>query len=226
MGIGTTGGADYLYAADFRNGFVEQFDSSFNFVRAFTDPGVAAGYAPFNTQVLGGHLFVTYALQDATKHDDVAGAGHGYVDMFNLDGTFDRRLVSPGGAVDSPWGLDIAPSTFGALAGDLLVGNFGDGTISAFDPTTGAFQGRLLGIDGNPLVLGDLWGLIWHTGALAGDTGKVYFTAGLLDEAHGLFGSLTAVPEPSSWAMMVLGFAGLGGLMRRNRTRLTSATPA
>jgi uncharacterized protein (TIGR03118 family) len=182
---------------------------------------VAPGYAPFGAQVLGGHVFVTYALQDADKEDDVGGAGHGYVDEFNLDGTLVRQLASEGGPVDSPWGLDIAPSSFGQFAGDLLVGNFGDGTISAFDLTSGAFKGKLLGTDGNPIVLGDLWGLLNGNGGRGGDPGKVYFTAGVSDEAHGLFGALTPVPEPGTWALMLGGFAMSGVMIRARAVRRT-----
>ena len=221
LAIGSSGGAQFLYASDFRNGMVEQFDSGFHLVRSFSDPGVAPGYAPFGAQVLGGHLFVTYALQDADKEDDVGGAGHGYVDEFNLDGTLVRQLVSEGGPVDSPWGLDIAPSSFGQFAGDLLVGNFGDGTISAFDLTSGTFKGKLLGTDGNPIVLGDLWGLLNGNGGRGGDPGKVYFTAGVSDEAHGLFGALTPVPEPGTWALMLGGFAMSGMVMRARAARRT-----
>jgi len=221
LAIGSSAGAQFLYATDFHNGMVEQFDSGFNPVRSFTDPTVAAGYAPFGTRVLGGHLFVTYALQDADGEDDVAGAGNGYVDEFNLDGTFVRQLVSQGGEVNSPWGLDIAPSSFGEFAGDLLVGNFGDGTISAFDLTTGMFDGRLLGTDGNPIVLGDLWALLNGNGGRGGDRDKVYFTAGVSDEAHGLFGALAPVPEPGSWALMLCGFAMSGMTLRARSVRRT-----
>jgi len=223
LAIGSSGGAQFLYAADFRNAQVQQFDSGFNIVQSFTDPSVAAGYAPFGAQVLNGHLFVTYALQDADMEDDVAGPGHGYVDEFALDGTFIRQIVGLGGPVDSPWGLDIAPSSFGSFAGDLLVGNFGDGTISAFDLTTGMFDGLLRGNDGNPIVLGDLWALLNGNGGRGGDLDKVYFTAGVEDEAHGLFGSIRAVPEPGSWAMMLGGFALAGAAMRRRRTQISFA---
>ena len=218
LAIGSSGGSSLLYAANFRSGQVEMFDSHFNLLSTFTDPNVAAGYAPFNVQNLGGTLYVTYALQNPTKHDDVAGAGNGYVDAFNLDGTFNRRIVSLGGQIDSPWGLDIAPAGFRSFAGDLLVGNFGDGTISAFDPISGAFRGKLLGADGNPIIEGDLWGLINGNGGAGGDPNAVYFTAGVLDEAHGLFGSITAAPEPASWAFMTLGLGLVGaGLRRRDR---------
>ncbi len=215
LALGNDGTSASLYAADFRNGLIDQYNSSFGLVRAFTDPTVAAGYAPFNTQVLDGHLFVTYALQDADKKDDVAGAGHGYVDEFNLDGSFNRRIVSLGGQINSPWGLDIAPANFGEFSGDLLVGNFGDGTISAFDLTSGTFEGKLADLNGDPIVLGDLWALINGNGGVGTDPNKVYFTAGLVDEAHGLFGSITAVPEPATWMTMILGMGLVGGMLRR-----------
>jgi uncharacterized protein (TIGR03118 family) len=218
LAIGSSGGNDLLYAADFHNGVVEMYKNDFSSFTTFTDTTVAAGYAPFNTQVLGGELYVAFAKQDALAKDDVAGAGFGYVDVFNLDGTFNRRIASLGGEINAPWGLAIAPPSFRELAGSLLVGNFGDGTISAFDPSSGAFRGKLLGLDGLPLVFEDLWALTPGNGFLAGDTQKIYFTAALTDEAHGLFGSLRAVPEPSSWALMILGF-GLAGTMLRARSR-------
>jgi uncharacterized protein (TIGR03118 family) len=218
LAIASTPGGNFLYASDFRNGLVEQFDSSFNLIRSFTDPAVMPGYAPFGAQVLDDHLFVTYALQDAEKHDDVAGAGNGYVDIFNFDGTLFKRLVSQGGEVNSPWGLDLAPASFGADAGDLLVGNFGDGTISIFDLPTGNFMGKLLGTDGNPIQIDGLWALANGNGGSGGDPNKVYFTAGLNGEEDGLFGSLSPVPEPSSWALMLIGF-GLVGFAFRRRGR-------
>lgn len=223
LAIGSSGGSTFIYAANFNSGEVEMYNSSFGLVSSFTDPSVAAGYAPFNVQNLGGELYVSFALQDAAKHDDVGGPGNGYVDVFNPDGTFNRRLVSLGGAINSPWGLDIAPASFGKFAGDLLVGNFGDGTIGAFDPTTGAFKGDLLGQNGLPLVIGDLWGLINGNGT-TGDPNKVYFTAGLFEESHGLFGSLSAVvPEPSAWALMLIGLGGVGVALR-SRRRAIAAT--
>ncbi len=218
LAIGSTGGAQYLYAANFRSGSLEIYDTNFNLVKSFTDPTVAAGYAPFNVQNLGGKLYVTFALQNGAKHDDVAGAGNGYVDIFNLDGTFDKRLVSQGGIINSPWGLDIAPAGFGKFSGDLLVGNFGDGTVSAFDPLTGTFQGQLLDRSGVPIVLVDLWGLINGNGGAGGYTNRVYFATGVAGEAHGLFGSLSAAPEPASWALMLIGIGAMGACLRRART--------
>jgi uncharacterized protein (TIGR03118 family) len=217
LAIASTSAGNFIYASDFRNGFVEQFDSHFNLVRSFSDPSVAPGYAPFGAQVLDGHLFVTYALQDGAKHDDVAGPGNGYVDVFNFDGTLFERLVSQGGQVNSPWGLDIAPASFGDAAGKLLVGNFGDGTISIFDLVTGNFMGKLLGEDGKPIVIDGLWALVNGNGGNGGDPNKVYFTAGINGEADGLFGSLSPVPEPSTWALMLFGLGAIGVALRRRR---------
>ena len=219
LAIGSDAAGDHLYAADFHHGVVQEYTNNFGPSTTFTDPTVAAGYAPFNAQVLGGELYVTFAKQDATGHDDVGGAGNGYVDVFNLDGTLNRRLVSLGGEINSPWGLAIAPDSFHELSGDLLVGNFGDGTISAFDKLTGAFKGRLLGIDEKPLVFGDLWALTPGNDAMAGSSKKIYFTAGLEDESGGLFGVLTAIPEPSSWALMILGFGLTGAALRTGLRR-------
>jgi uncharacterized protein (TIGR03118 family) len=182
--------------------------SQFDLVGSFTDPTVPAGYAPFGAAVLDGKLYVTFALQDSAKHDDVAGLGNGFVDTFNLTGGSMQRLIS-GGLLDSPWGLALAPSSFGSLAGDLLVGNFGNGAINAYDPTTGAFEGTLDGLDGNPLAIDGLWGLTVGNNAGGGFSNVLYFTAGPMGESEGLFGSLS-VPEPSTWAMMLIGFLGLG----------------
>jgi uncharacterized protein (TIGR03118 family) len=190
-----TAGGPLLYAANFHSGQVEVYDSHFAQVNSFTDPFLPDDYAPFNVQSLNGNLFVTFAQQDADKHDDVAGAGHGFVDEFDAQGHLLNRVGS-GGPLDSPWGLAIAPASFGKFAGDLLVGNFGDGTINAYDPGDDKFLGKLLGIDGKPLVIGDLWALTPGNGGSAGDPNTLYFTAGVQDEAHGLFGSLT--PSPAS----------------------------
>ena len=149
------------------------------------DTSLPAGFAPFNDEVINGDLYVTYAKQDAAKHDDVAGLGNGFVDVFNLDGTGEHRLIS-NGLLDSPWGMAIAPSSFGSFAGDLLVGNFGNGEINAYNATTGAFIGTLDGADGNPLVIDGLWALTIGNGAAGGSLNTLYFTAGPDGESHGL----------------------------------------
>ena len=204
LAIGSNDDGTFLFAADFHNGTVDVFDQNFKLVKSFTDKHLPQGYAPFNVQVLDGHLFVTFALQDADKQDDVAGTGHGFVDEFDLKGHLLDRVASRG-PLDSPWGLAIAPSGFGEFAGDLLVGNFGDGTINAFDLKNDHFEGKLLGATGAPITIGDLWALIPGNGSANSDPNKIYFTAGVENEAHGLFGSLAAIPEPDRSAMSMPG---------------------
>jgi uncharacterized protein (TIGR03118 family) len=225
LAIATTGPNTSLYATDFHNGSVDKFTNDFSsFTTTAVDPGIASGYAPFNAQVLNGQLYVTYALQDAAKHDDVAGSGNGYVDVFNLDGSFDHRIASQGDAnLNSPWGLAIAPSNWGDFAGKLLVGNFGDGTVSVYDQTTDAFLGKLDGRDGKPLMLTDLWALTPGNGALAGLTSDIYFTAGLADEGGGLFGRISVAPEPGAWLLMMAGFGLAGAALRARPPRVARA---
>lgn len=152
-------------------------------------------------------------MQDAAKHDDVAGAGQGLVTAFDPQGTLLGRVGSTG-FLNSPWGLAIAPSSFKSFAGDLLVGNFGDGTISVFnpDPATPAFLGQLAGADSNPVTIDGLWGLIPGNDGMGGSSQKIYFSAGPNEESHGLFDVLQSVPEPSS---MVLGMIAMGLLAGR-----------
>lgn len=196
LALGHTGNDTFLFAANFHNGSVDVFDSQFHQVGSFTDASLPAGYAPFNTQVLDGHLFVTFALQDAAKQNDVAGPGHGFVDEYDLQGHLLHRVAS-GGPLDSPWGLAIAPASFGKFSNDLLVGNFGDGTINAFDPSDDHFLGKLLDNEGNPIVIGNLWALKPGNAGTSNDPRSIYFTAGVQNEAHGLFGDLTATEHLS-----------------------------
>ena len=222
----TTGPNSTLYATDFHNDAVDAFTNSFGAMTTFTDTHVADGYAPFNAQVLGGQLYVTFAQQDAAAHDDVAGAGHGYVDVFNLDGTMNHRIAALGDPnLNSPWGLALAPSNWGIFAGKLLVGNFGDGTISVYDQATSVFLGKLDGVDGKPLALGDLWALAPGNGANGFRTDRIYFTSGLVNESGGLFGSLSVAPEPRAWSLMIAGF-GLAGMALRARRRTRAVRAA
>jgi len=217
--ITQNGNQSLLYAANFRAGTVEVYDNTFTKVNTITDPTLpppgpgGAKYAPFNVLVANNKLYVTFALQQPGGHDDQAGSGNGFVDSFNLDGTGMKRLVS-NGVLNSPWGLDIAPSGFGNFGGDLLVGNFGDGKINVFDPNTGALLGTIDGTNGLPLVNGDLWDLVNGNGGAGGLNGVVYLTAGILNESLGLFASLTPVPEPASLALLA-GAIGVLGLARR-----------
>jgi uncharacterized protein (TIGR03118 family) len=154
---------------------------------------VPVGFAPFNIQNIGGQLYVTYALQDADAHDDVSGRGNGYVNVFDPNGVLLRRLAS-GGPLNSPWGMAIAPAGFGAFGGALLIGNFGDGRINAFNPATGGFLGDLHDACGTPISIDGLWGLIFGNGGQGGDPHTLFFTAGIPYsgnvEDHGLFGSI------------------------------------
>jgi uncharacterized protein (TIGR03118 family) len=172
---------------------------------AFSDPTIPAGYVPFGIQALGGNLYVSYAQQDAAKHVDVPGPGHGFVDVFTHGGFFIQRIggTSRQPELNSPWGMALAPADFGKFSNDLLVGNFGDSHVNAFDSTTGAFLGQLSDAQGHPLVLTGgfagsdtvgLWGLSFGNGNGngSGPSNTLFFATGVDDEAHGLFGSVTA----------------------------------
>ena len=215
----------YLYAANFRSGAIDVLKGAAgtpDLAGHFTDPGLPSGFAPFNIQNLGGTMYVTYAKQDAARHDEVAGAGLGFVSSFDVQGNFVGRVAS-GGTLDAPWGLALAPSSFGALAGSLLVGNFGDGRISAFNPTSHAFLGQLAASDGSPLSIDGLWALAPGNDGNGGSSALLYFSAGPDDEMHGVFGVLTpqaiaAVPEPPSALLLLAGLAGGIVVLARRRS--------
>ncbi|HEY6044808.1 MAG TPA: TIGR03118 family protein [Nitrosospira sp.] len=222
--IGNVSGHDYLYAANFKTGAIDAYKGDVTapvLSGSFTDTTLPSGYAPFNVQNLNGSLYVTYALQNADKKDDVKGAGHGFVDQFTLNGDFVGRVAS-GGTLDSPWGMAIAPSSFGAMAGDLLVGNFGDGHINIYDPSTHAFLGQVLDANNNPLATDGLWAISPGNDGSGGSSHLLYFTAGPNDEAHGLFGVLAPVPEPSEYAMMLAGLGVIMLLIRRRTIHLVA----
>jgi uncharacterized protein (TIGR03118 family) len=185
-------GKSYLYATNFHSGRIEVYNSHFKRVSLpggrFVDPQLPAGYGPFGIAELGGELYVTFAKQDAMRHDDVAGRGHGFVDVFTNDGAFVHRLVTRG-ALDSPWGLAQAPAGFGQFSGDLLVGNFGNGHINVYDPATGTHLGQLRRANGSPIVIDGLWGLRFGNGNAA-KTNQLVFSAGPDGEAHGLLGKI------------------------------------
>jgi uncharacterized protein (TIGR03118 family) len=191
---------DRLYATDFHNGRVDVFDSSFNLVNAaagFKDAKVAKGFAPFGIQALGGDIFVTYAKQDANREDDVPVPGQAYVDEFTPDGQLVARVVNSGkknAPLVAPWGLALAPADFGSFGGDLLVGNFGNGRISAYAKrgSTWVYHGQLRSADGASIAIDGLWAIAFGNGSAAGPTDTLYFLAGPSAEQHGLFGSITA----------------------------------
>jgi len=176
--MGMADGHNFLYATNFHSGRVDVFDENFHSVTMghFFDPNLPAGYAPFGIRNINGKIFVTYAKQDNLRKDDVPGPGFGFVNVFNTNGNFLRRLISHG-ALNAPWGLAF-------VDGELWVGNFGNGFIHNYDPNTGAFIKTLRRSDGTRLQFDGLWDLL-----PLGD--GVYFTAGIADEEHGLFGIIT-----------------------------------
>jgi uncharacterized protein (TIGR03118 family) len=176
--LGAANGRNFLYATDFHRAKVQTFDENFNEVtpNGFVDPNLPHGYAPFGIRNFNGEIFVTYAKQDAAKHDDVPCVGCGLIDVFDTSGNFLRRLTQQGN-LNAPWGL-------AEFNGELWVGNFGDGFINSYDPVTGNFIETLMQADGTPLQFNGLWDLLTLGNG-------VYFTAGIADEAHGLFGLIT-----------------------------------
>jgi len=181
-----------LYAANFRAGTVDVFDRAFRPVHregAFADSQLPAGFAPFGIRAIGDRIFVTYARQDSARHDDVSGIGNGFIDVFSPEGDLLHRLIQHG-QLNSPWGLTVAPEGFGQFGGALLVGNFGDGRIHAYQVDSGAFEGTLRRPDGTPLVIDGLWGLAFGNGADAGPEATLFFAAGINGEKDGLFGTI------------------------------------
>jgi uncharacterized protein (TIGR03118 family) len=189
-----SGEATFLYATDFHNGKIDVFDARFQPVTlpqgAFSDRTIPAGFAPFNIQNIQGNLYVTYAKQNAARHDDVKGAGFGFVNVFDGDGNLIHRVATRG-RLNAPWGVALAPAGFGKFANQLLVGNFGDGAILAFDAHSHEFLGRLRKADGSLLQIDGLWALMFGNGAHDQPTSTLFFTAGPAEETQGLFGTIT-----------------------------------
>jgi uncharacterized protein (TIGR03118 family) len=189
LALATTPNGKFIYATSFRFGTVDVFDNHFSLVNSFTDPTIPAGFAPFGIHNIGGKLYVTFAKQGPGKDDDAARPGNGFVDVFSPNGDLLQRLVNRG-RLDSPWAVTLAPPTFGAFGGDILVGNFGDGRINAYDPTSSEFQGELSGPGGGPIAIDGLWGLRFAPATPGGTRNTLFFTAGLNHEADGLFGTI------------------------------------
>jgi len=193
LAIDTGTGGDMLYAADFKHAAVVAFDGTFAPVTTsggFVDPTLPAGYAPFGIQQIGGKIYIAYAQQDPATGRSKAGAGLGLVDVFDLQGSLQQHLVTTGGALNAPWGLALAPGNFGKFSGKLLVGNFGDGTINAYDPATGALAGTVSNNDGSAIVVPGLWALQFGNGLNSQPTNTLFFTAGPAGETHGLYGRI------------------------------------
>ena len=195
LALATKADGNFLYAADFVNGKIDMFDKNFAPVASaggFSDPTLPSRYAPFNIQALDGLLYVAYAKRDKGGQDEQAGKGLGYVNVFDADGHLLKHLVAHKN-LNAPWGLAIAPAGFGSMAGMLLVGNFGDGTIAAFDATTGKSRGKLKGSNGKTLKIDGLWGMAFGNGLSGQDKNTLYFAAGPAGETGGVYGSVSLV---------------------------------
>jgi uncharacterized protein (TIGR03118 family) len=192
VALGSNATGNFLYLANFRAHTIDVLDTNFALVTlsgSFTDPDVPAEYSPFNIQNIGGKLYVMYAVADAAGDDEIAGPHKGYVSVYDTDGNLLQHLIAKG-KLNAPWGITMAPAAFGPLSNALLIGNFGNGKINAYDPNTGQFLGKLKAKAQHGSRIEGLWALTVGNGVTAGDTDKVYFSAGPDDESHGLFGSI------------------------------------
>src|SRR5580704_14992317 len=203
LAIGTVAGATFLYATDLHNNKVDVFDTNFSKPAAmqgkFVDPNIPAGFAPFGIAALNGNLYVTFAKQDSAMHDEIAGAGLGYVDIFDFSGNLVSQFASAG-PLNAPWGIAIAPAGFGSLQGDVLIGNFGDGMINIFSPNGTALanaEGPLMSSAGQPFVFPGLWSLVFGNGDSDKPVTTLFYTAGFADQTDGVFGGITVTSTPT-----------------------------
>ncbi len=201
LAIAQTTAGPRLYASDFHNRRVDVWDGNWQPVHRpfqFFDPTIPRDYGPFGIQAIGSLVYVTYAQTQAGSDDEVAGPGKGFVDAFDAATGIIRSKVAFRGQLNAPWGIAQAPADFGRFSGDLLVGNFGDGRITAYRPFLGGFiylpAGQLRTSGNGPIVIDGLWALEFGNGANAGPTNNLFFTAGPDDEANGLFGKITVAP--------------------------------
>jgi uncharacterized protein (TIGR03118 family) len=197
LALASAGGNNYLYATNFNAGTVEVYDKNFQphsfGANAFVDSTIPSGFAPFGIQLVGNHLIVTYAKQNAAKHDDVAGPGNGYVDVWDTSGNLIGRLPHLI-QMNSPWGIALAPANFGAFSSDLLIGNFGSGSIMVFNPNPPFnFIGLMQDEAKLQLRIDKLWAIEFGNGHSAGPTNTLFFTAGTFDETYGIFGNILPV---------------------------------
>ncbi len=200
LALGANGTKQLLYATDFHNGKVDVFDATFTPVTlaagSFTDTKIPAGFAPFGIQAINGDIFVTFAKQDDDAEDNVNGDGLGYVDVFDPNGVLLDRVASRG-PLNAPWGIALAPAGFGEFSNSLLIGNFGDGRINAYNTRSYTFRGTLRGQDGRIIQIDGLWGLAFGNGFASQPVDTLFFTAGPNGEANGIYGRIDA-SSPSS----------------------------
>jgi uncharacterized protein (TIGR03118 family) len=197
LAMGSNAGGTFLYASNFRAGTIDVFDRRFvpaTLSGSFDDPNIPTAFAPFGMQNINGNIFVTYAKRSTNQEDEVPGSGNGYVTVFDTNGEFVRRFASQG-QLNSPWGIVQAPVSFGRLGGAILIGNFGDGHLNAFNPVGGTFLGQVNRPNGDPLTIEGLWGLGFGNGGTAGSTDTLYFTAGPNNEQDGLFGTVQPIND-------------------------------
>jgi len=198
LALGNNASGPLLYATNFRAQTIDVFDGRFAPVTlsgSFEDSGIPTTFAPFGIQNIDGNIFVTYAKRAANQEDDIPGVGNGYVDVFDTDGVFIRRFATQG-QLNSPWAVVGTPISFGRFGGAMIIGNFGDGNMNAFNPVGGTFLGKVSRPNGDPIAIPGLWGLAFGNGSVAGSSDSLYFAAGPNDEQDGLFG--TVIPSPNS----------------------------
>jgi len=205
LALAARGGANFLYATDLHNARIDVFDTHFNkvsdaggaFAGKFVDPNLPAGFAPFAITLINGELFVSYAQANAAGNDETLGPGLGCIDVYDVGGNLLRRFAT-GGTLDAPWGMALAPTGFGSVAGQLLVGNFGDGAVYAYDPASGASKGPVSLASGQALVIPGLWALVFGNGALNAPANALYYTAGPNNQKDGVFGRITYASAAAS----------------------------
>jgi uncharacterized protein (TIGR03118 family) len=202
LALAAMNGNNFLYATDFHNNKIDVFNTNFTKVAMrgnFTDPAIPAGFAPFGIQAISSNLFVTYAMQDAAKHDDVAGAGLGMIDVYDTAGNLKQRFAT-GGSLNAPWGIAQAPGNFGSMSGAILIGNFGDGTINAFNASSGQSMGPLNGPNSGPVAEHGMWGIAFGNDLSNQPSNTLFFAAGPNDEADGVYGRIDLNTTSSSGA--------------------------
>jgi uncharacterized protein (TIGR03118 family) len=214
LALGTVGGATFLYATDLHNNKVDVFDTNFakpaDMQGKFVDPAIPQGFVPFGITAIGNQLYVTYAMQDAAKHDEVPGAGLGYVDVFDFSGNFVSRFASAA-ALNAPWGIAVAPTGFGSFAGDVLIGNFGDGKINIFTPNgtqLATSVGPLTDNTGQPFAFPGLWSLVFGNGDSDKPLTTLFYTAGFANQTDGVFGSITSATTTTTTTTAPTGGGG------------------